>query len=90
MTALQTPGRGAEEIIAALERIPEVLAIHTANGRVDLKCCLGTLSLASWIRSNRACAVLLAAIPFLPHDLSGWLSELSRCCLGGEQRFDLF
>ena len=45
MMTLRIEGRGAEEVIGALDRMPEVRTIHTTNGRWDLICELGTDSL---------------------------------------------
>ena len=45
ITLIELESKGTERVIACLDRMPEVLAIHTTNGRRDLIVELGTESL---------------------------------------------
>ena len=45
ITLVEVEGKGTERVISCLDRMPEVLAIHTTNGRWDLIVELGTESL---------------------------------------------
>lgn len=45
VTLVEISGRNTADIIARLDRLPEVRTIHTTNGRWDLVCEIGTWTL---------------------------------------------
>ena len=45
VTLIEISGRNTADIIARLDRLPEVRTIHTTNGRWDLVCEIGTWTL---------------------------------------------